>query len=329
MSLVTKYDMKDIPVVSVILPNYNHSLYLKERIESILNQTYQDFELILLDDCSTDNSREILFAYKDHPKVSSLILNEGNTGNTFLQWDKGIRRAKGEFIWIAESDDYADSHFLEATVSALQQAPGATMCLTGSVLIDEHSERLKRKSRDRWKETGEVKIFDGKEYVKHNLAYRNYVYNASMVVFRRDIYEGLDKSFQRLRCAGDWQFWAEVALQGQVIEVRKKLNSFRQHSNKVTSKSKYTGEGIFDTIEVMHYILSHVPVSTYKRWMVMGECYRIIGKLPVSADTSAQLYKKARERLGVSAVHHYLERINRVLSFIIPCLPTHRSDKLK
>ena len=56
-------------MVSVIVPNYNHASYLVERIESILNQTYQDFELILLDDCSTDDSREVLLKYKDNPKV--------------------------------------------------------------------------------------------------------------------------------------------------------------------------------------------------------------------------------------------------------------------
>lgn len=231
------------PMVSVILPNYNHSVFLRERIESILNQTYQDFELIILDDCSTDDSRAVLFLYRNHPKVSSLIFNEKNSGNTFLQWNKGIRQAKGKYIWIAESDDTADVSFLENVIPALEQNPNATMCLTGSFLIDEQSRIMTRKSRDRWKETGEVKAFDGKEYVKHNLLYRNYVYNASMVVFRRDVYDGVDKRFLQLRCAGDWQFWIEVAQKGEVVEVRKKLNYFRQHTNKVTSRSKYTRKG--------------------------------------------------------------------------------------
>lgn len=321
--------MENFPVVSVILPNYNHSVYLEERIASILNQTYQDFELILLDDCSTDNSKDVLLRYKDHPKVSSLVFNERNTGNTFIQWDRGIRLAKGKYIWIAESDDCADNRFLEETVTALAKNPNATMCLTGSVLIDEHSEVLKRKSRDRWKETGDVKVFNGTEYVKHNLMYRNYVYNASMVVFRRDIYDGLDKSFQNLRCAGDWLFWVEVALKGDVIEIRKKMNCFRQHLNKVTSKSKLTGEGIDNTIDIMHYTLSHIDVSTYKSWMIKGECYRIIKKTPASSEVCLQLYGKARQKIEVSVIHHYLERINRILSFLLPFLPTHRGDKFK
>lgn len=259
------------PLVSVIVPNYNHASYLKERIDSVLAQTFRDYELILLDDCSTDNSREVLQQYAGCPQLAALVLNEANTGNTFLQWDKGIALARGKYVWLAESDDVADPRFLEATVGALEACPGAVMCLAGSILIDEHSRPRKNPSRDRWQETGEVKCFDGTEYVRHNLLYRNYVYNASMVVFRRDVYPRLDKSFQHLRCAGDWQFWAEVALTGQVLEVRSKLNRFRQHTNKVSSRAKHTGEGVADTIEVMAYVLKHVQVSAYRQMLVRGE----------------------------------------------------------
>ena len=64
------------PLVSVIIPSYNHEKFLKERIDSVLNQTFQDFELIILDDLSPDNSREIIESYRAHPKVSHIIFNE-------------------------------------------------------------------------------------------------------------------------------------------------------------------------------------------------------------------------------------------------------------
>src|SRR5882757_6677219 len=70
------------PTVSVIVPNYNHARYLRKRIESVLGQTYQDFEVILLDDCSTDNSREVLVSHRDNPKVR-IDFNENNSGSVF------------------------------------------------------------------------------------------------------------------------------------------------------------------------------------------------------------------------------------------------------
>ena len=103
-------EREEIPVVSVIIPNYNYALYLKKRIESILNQTYTDYELILLDDASTDNSVEILEKYKDNPHVSHILVNEKNSGSPFQQWAKGISLARGKWIWIAEADDVAESN---------------------------------------------------------------------------------------------------------------------------------------------------------------------------------------------------------------------------
>ena len=77
-------------MVSVIIPNYNHAKYLEERIDSVLNQSYKDFEVIVLDDYSTDNSKEVINKYAGHPKVSHIILNEENSGSTFKQWHKGF-----------------------------------------------------------------------------------------------------------------------------------------------------------------------------------------------------------------------------------------------
>src|SRR5260370_20691240 len=98
----------NMPTVSVIIPNYNHARYLRQRIESVLRQTYQDFEVILLDDCSTDDSRSILSSYAGDSRVR-MEFNEVNSGSTFKQWNKGVRLARVEYVWIAESDDYADN----------------------------------------------------------------------------------------------------------------------------------------------------------------------------------------------------------------------------
>ena len=81
--------------VSIIVPNYNHARYLPKRIGTILRQTYQDFELILLDDCSTDDSRLVLSRYANDPRVR-IEFNDVNSGSTFKQWNKGVQMANGE-----------------------------------------------------------------------------------------------------------------------------------------------------------------------------------------------------------------------------------------
>ena len=96
-----------MPRVTVVTPNYNHAKYLPERIDSILAQTFQDFELLILEDASTDNSREVIESYTGHQNVRAAF-NKENNGSPFKQWNLGLSQAKGEYVWFAESDDYAD-----------------------------------------------------------------------------------------------------------------------------------------------------------------------------------------------------------------------------
>ena len=93
--------MSNQPLVSVIIPNYNHARFLDERIKSVLGQTYQNIEVIILDDCSTDNSREVIEKYRSNPKVTKIVYNEKNTGKPFQQWNKGMELAAGNIIWLS------------------------------------------------------------------------------------------------------------------------------------------------------------------------------------------------------------------------------------
>jgi glycosyltransferase involved in cell wall biosynthesis len=127
--------------VSVIIPNYNHARFLPRRIESVLCQTYQDFELILLDDCSTDDSRSLLSEYACDPRVR-MEFNEKNSGSPFKQWNKGVRLARGEYVWIAESDDYADERMLERLAAVLEAEPKFALayCRSWRVSADDRLE---------------------------------------------------------------------------------------------------------------------------------------------------------------------------------------------
>ena len=260
------------PLVSVIVPNYCHAPYLKERIDCILDQTFQNFELILLDDCSSDNSAEILLSYKDHPKVSHVVINEKNTGNTFLQWEKGVALARGKYIWIAESDDYADETFLESMMACFFLHPDSVLVRGGSYQTNEKGRILFR-NWDYWHEDGEMHYFSGKTYIRRNMLRFNYIYNASMVVFKKEVFQQIDKSYQQLRYTGDWQCWIEFLEKGPVCEYRRKLNYFRQHANKVSMRSNQANKGLVDQFKVLSYVLNHVHISLFRRLMIRGEMY--------------------------------------------------------
>ena len=227
------------PTVSVIIPNYNHAPYLKERIDSVLNQTYQDFEVIILDDCSPDNSVEVIEQYRSNPHVSHILINEQNTRNTFIQWERGISMAKGRYIWIAESDDVAEPQLLETLIGQLEQHPDASVAFCHSRLIDADGALLSEQNTKNPAQPGQITIDDSCTFLRHLLIF-NYIYNASMAVFRRDVYDRANPDYKQFRYCGDWHFWASVCAAGRVIEVYDMLSRFRQHQRKVTELCKLT-----------------------------------------------------------------------------------------
>lgn len=316
------------PLVSVIVPNYCHSAYLSERIDCILNQTFQNFEVILLDDCSTDGSSELLLSYKKHPKVAHVILNDRNSGNTFLQWEKGISVAKGKYIWIAESDDYADEEFLEAVMAVFSLHEDCVMVRTGSYQVNERGRVLVR-DWDIWKEDETMHYYLGSKYIRHNLLHFNFLYNASMIVFRKDAFTSLDKCYQSLRYTGDWLCWIELLSRGNVCEYRRKLNYFRQHANKVSTRSDKTSLGVLDQIQVMAYVLTNLKLSLLRKILIRGEQYRLVYRTNFADDEDrAKAIRILTEDLHASKKDYLFYRFVSAFDFL-PFIPSAKNDKLR
>lgn len=257
------------PLVSVIVPNYNHAPYLHERIDSILNQTFQDFELILLDDCSTDNSREIILSYKGNQHVTHIILNKENTGNTFVQWERGIQLSRGEFIWIAESDDVAKPQLLETLVTELQGTPGAVVAFSHSQMIDSQGRPMSLTWHPKGS-SGEVCVYEGNWFLRHRMLVKNHVYNASMTVFRKSVCQSVPNSYQQYRYCGDWLFWIYACQQGRVIEVCRPLNLYRQHERKVTMDSQLDGRKWRDIAGILRELTGILSLTPLQRRCLRG-----------------------------------------------------------
>lgn len=245
-------------LVSVIVPNYNHSKYLPQRIDSILSQTYQDFELIILDDCSTDNSAEVINSYVGNEKVSHIVLNEQNSGSTFIQWQKGFELAKGELIWIAESDDYCDAYFLQTLVTAFKEDDDLAFAYCTSNIVDGNGNLLHRSDVASKIPEG---VFNGEQFIKRYMLGGNSVWNASAVVMRKDFALRADIQYMDYKSAGDHLFWVELAEMGQVAHIAKKMNYFRQHNNKVTPAKTKDGTTYREEHRIFNYITSKYQLS--------------------------------------------------------------------
>ena len=317
--------------LSIIVPNYNYAHYLDERLQSILNQTFQDFELILLDDASTDNSLEILDKYKNNPHVSHLVVNEQNTGSPFKQWMKGILLAKGEWVWIAEADDLCESTFLETCVEQAQKYSNISVCMTASKYIDENGRILPQEANYWGKNKPAVSAcrFPGKAYAEHNMYWNNCVINASGVLFRRSYAMKLyDSVFLNMRYSGDWVFWFQMLLQGNMVEVYKELNYFRQHTSKVSVEGINSGKRIKEDIDTYVLMENTFPdIGSYKRRLAHGQLYRKIKKVR-NVKKQTELSQYLYEKLGGKASDLIVFHMNKYLRWVCPWIITLKRDRL-
>ena len=303
----------DAPLVSVIVPNYNYARYLEERLESILTQRFQDFELILLDDCSTDESRSILERYATHPKVSHYIPNEQNSGSPFAQWERGLELARGRYVWIAESDDSCTPELLDRLVTALEARPDAVLAYCGSLQVDEHGERLPR-DYDRWQEDQQLYTYSPSYYLRHRLSRENSIYNASMVVFRREAWLRLeDKAYLGMRSCGDWLFWIKVVEQGAVLELRSKLNRFRQHTQRVTVRSDQSGARLSEHVAITHYLNAHGYPSRWEQRLRRGHLYKQTLRLNRDKASRTHALQELHRAIGATRADYILERIYKIV----------------
>ena len=254
--------------VSVVIPNYNYAQYLNKRIDSILRQTYPIYELIILDDCSTDGSDTVVTQKLDEIKIkypdlkTRFIKNEKNSGKAMAQWKKGFELAEGDFVWIAEADDLSNPKFLEEVMKGFED-PGVILSYTESKIINSNGLMIApnfRWSRDKEK-TGHYKksyIKDGVREIEEILAIRCTIPNVSAVVFRNTsrvpYLKFLDEALKFFQ-VGDWYFYMKILECGKICYNKKALNKFRIHKDSKTGESKNDDKHYREILE-MHRMMA-------------------------------------------------------------------------
>jgi len=264
--------------VTVIVPNFNHAKYLERRLESISKQTYNDFELIILDDASTDKSLQVIssFTRNFHAKV---IVNAINSGSPFKQWNLGVQHASGKYIWLAEADDDAEPDFLARLVNKLESNPQVVLAYCDSQVIDNnglYKERIAELQADinesKWASDYTI---SGKTECSEFLVFRNIIPNASGVVFRRDIFLKVGGACENMKLSGDWMTWVKILMLGDVSYTSEALNYFRTHTGSVRHRTTarvgfeealHIRSFIKSKLDVPPHVLNLVALSTRREW---------------------------------------------------------------
>lgn len=239
-----KLNIENPKKVSVVIPNYNYQDFITERIDSILMQTYPIYELIILDDCSTDNSVKVIEnKIKDIKDIKvRFIKNEKNSGCVFKQWKKAFELAEGDYIWIAEADDSAENNFVEEVIKGFDDK-NVVISYCESARIDENNMLIREKSDDLYDmcRTGEWNSSytkDGKDEIIEHLSVTNTILNVSSVMWKKQDYSEILEKATEFKVAGDWYIYYNALRNGKIAWNSKPLNYYRKHSKSVCTTVK-------------------------------------------------------------------------------------------
>jgi len=254
--------VNESPRVSVVVPCFNHGRYLRQRLDSIFAQTFRDFEWIFLDDASTDDSRQVFDHYRYEARLAHVVFNERNSGNLFLQWNRGFRLARGEYVWIAESDDFSSPRFLEVLVERLDAHPRAAIAQSQSRMVGpdgaflyDGTEHTRDIDQTRWSSDF---VADGDLERREFLSRRNTIPNVSACLLRRSVAEAAGFAGTRRRFCEDWLLYVRMLHGHELAFVAEPLNFCRCHPTNTRSSNARTGE-----IEEFYAVLRELR----KRWI--------------------------------------------------------------
>jgi|JI6StandDraft_1071083.scaffolds.fasta_scaffold29636_1 glycosyltransferase involved in cell wall biosynthesis len=234
-----------MPTISVLMTVFNAERFIKESIESILFQSFSDFEFIILNDGSTDNSLNIIQSFSD---VRIRIVNDGKLGYYFAK-QRLIEEAKCEYIAIMDADDIAHPTRFEKQLLFLQNNPTYSLVSARANYIDVNNKDLKKS----------IDFFESNDEIKCNLLFTNVIVHPCVMI-RKSILD--EHKLNYLPIAGeDFDLWIRIAQRSKVYNLNNFLLSYRIHPNNMTHSKWYTLKDGIQTLitnEIKYYFFDEV-----------------------------------------------------------------------
>ena len=286
--------------VSVVVPNYNYAEYMPKRLLDVFSQGHPVFEVIVLDDCSSDKSvSTIENVAKELGRDIRLVTNDENSGNVFAQWKKGIELCRGTHLWIAEADDQSSDSFLKASLDAFDDQTVLSFCDSQQIDVDD---KVLDESYDYYYRTVNAKLFSrsftlsGPDFIKKALSVKNVIMNVSSVVWRRDALQDALQSVQNElphhKLVGDWRLYLEILSQNshKVAYLAQSLNVHRRHESSVTHS--LDNQRHLDEIISMHTVVKSLNLVDKTELKEMENYIKEL-KLQFGIEDAGTVTKKA------------------------------------
>ena len=249
-----------MPEVSVIIPSYNHAAYIGEAVTSVLSQTLEDLELIVVDDGSSDDSLEVLSRFSD---VRMRLITQSNQG-AHAAINRGLRESAGNYLSILNSDDSYHPQRLQKTIAALTENPAAGLASSYIQIMDADSRDLSVKQgyldSSPWPLDEPGRSFRTGHNLRAALLTENYLATTSNYVFPRQVFE-LVGEFRPLRYAHDWDYALRIAHDREIILIPEPLLKYRVHERNTIRENQ--AAMIF---EICWILAVHLPSNISTAW---------------------------------------------------------------
>lgn len=217
-------------LVSICIPVYNHEKTLRETLLSALHQSYDNIEIILVDDCSTDNSLKIANSFHD-PRLK-IYKNDHNIGMV-RNWNKTLSLAKGEYSLILHGDDRLYITSIEKKVALMNKRKNVMLAMSASLVINGDNVILKE--RHPFKKNC---LLDGKKIALFSYRTRNIYGEPGNILFRTGIAREMGGFAENTIYATDWDLWLRISCLGIVAYSNEVLMDYRITKSNVTSKTR-------------------------------------------------------------------------------------------
>lgn len=261
--------VKNSEKISVLIPSYNHSKYLHKTIESVLQQSYPNFELLIYDDCSTDDSKKVINSFKDERiKACFYYKNVGTVRNL----NRLIADATGDYIAILGSDDIWKPEKLEKQLSFLQSNPQIAACFTWAEVIDNNGDICS--DSDVAKQVFNVSFENQGEWIKAFYDSGNHICHSSVLI-RKTIQDELGAYNIAYRQLHDFDFWTRLILKHPIHILKEELVLYRRDINNKSSVSSNEQKNIVrlcnETKDIVYKMIMDMPKSLYYEGFCGGE----------------------------------------------------------